>query len=126
MEVALWGGNYKGMGGNYGGGTVGRELYRWHCGEGGTGRTMKVHTFQVTLIRRVSPSYKGGTVGRELWWHCGEGSTVGTVAVCRKAYGTGLWEKVYIGIYMLSRINCVFELPFLALDSKAFCRKSTL
>ena len=31
MEVALWGENY-------GGGTVGRELWRWHCGE----RTMEV------------------------------------------------------------------------------------
>ena len=26
IEVALWGGNYKGMGGNYGSGAVGREL----------------------------------------------------------------------------------------------------
>ena len=31
MEVALWGENYEG-------GTVGRELRRWHCWE----RTMKV------------------------------------------------------------------------------------
>ena len=31
MEVALWGENY-------GGGTVGRELWRWHCRE----RTMEV------------------------------------------------------------------------------------
>ena len=26
MEMALWGENYEG-------GTVGRELWRWHCGE---------------------------------------------------------------------------------------------
>ena len=30
MEVALWGENYEGG--------IGRELWRWHCGE----RTMKV------------------------------------------------------------------------------------
>ena len=59
MEVALWGENY-------GGGTVGRELWRWHCGERHCGeRTMEVALW--------GENYGGGTVGRELWrWHCRE------------------------------------------------------
>ena len=47
MEVALWGENYEG-------GTVGRELWRWQCGE----RTMEVAVW--------GENYGGGTVRREL------------------------------------------------------------
>ena len=46
MEVALWGGNYED-------GSVGRELWRWHCGE----RTMEVALW--------GENYEGA-------WHCGE------------------------------------------------------
>ena len=57
MEVALWG---------YGGGTVGRELWSWHCRE----RTMEVAVWGEALW---GENYGGGTVGRELWrWHCRE------------------------------------------------------
>ena len=47
MEVALWGENY-------GGGTVGRELWRWRCRE----RIMEVALW--------GENYGGGTVRREL------------------------------------------------------------
>ena len=51
MEVALWGENY-------GGGTVGRELWRWHCRE----RTMEV------ALWGEAPWGEN-----YIWrWHCGE------------------------------------------------------
>ena len=67
MEVALWGGNYED-------GSVGKELWRWHCGE----RTMEValwgenyegawHCGERTMeVALWGENYGGGTVGREL------------------------------------------------------------
>ena len=68
MEVALWGENYEG-------GTVGRELWRWHCawGEALWGENYGDGTVGRGTVGRELCIYGGGTVGRELWrWHCGE------------------------------------------------------